>query len=178
MIIPFLALAMLGVSYGHWSEKLTIIGTITMGENCILIGSYKVLTPVGYDENRSIIDELAYDKQSLVLTCSNVSCCWNIIVGLKIHNVGTLPHTVTKPLWNIGEGDFEIETFLYGPYKAGYESVDVWPHMNYGDPLPPSHGSAIETMPGQTVIIWMKLHFTCEDPDLVLETMVLEVTLE
>lgn len=180
MLVPLIALAILGISYGHWQETLTVTGTITTGKPHTIIGSYKVLTPVGYDENQSITDELA-NEESLLLTCSNVSDCWNIYVGLKIHNIGTFPVTIEAPLYIIDPQDigeyFEIETYFYGPYETGRESKEVWADIKYGYKLPLDRGPGIETYPEQTAIIWTTLHFTSDDPSLIFDPVTLEIVI-
>jgi hypothetical protein len=50
--IPVIALAILGITYSHWQETLTVNGTVTTGYVKLVIGSEKVLVPQGegYDE--------------------------------------------------------------------------------------------------------------------------------
>lgn len=183
ILIPLIALAILGMSYSHWQETLTITGTITTGKRHTIIGSYKVLTPIRYDENRSIKDELLPGDEILVLTCANVSNCWNIYVGLKIHNIGTFTATIEPPLYTAENNTqdmiqhFETSTYYYGPYKEGYESKTVWADIKYGSTLPPDQGPSIMTLPGQTVIIWTTLHFTFDHPNQIFDPVTIQITL-
>ncbi|MBS7610325.1 hypothetical protein KEJ19_07195 [Candidatus Bathyarchaeota archaeon] len=93
------------------------------------IGSDKVVKPLGYDENRSIADEIINGNQMLQLTCLNISDGWHIWAGLVIQNDGTVPTSVEKPIIQmLGAYDhqqsFSINTYFYGPFEhGGYAEV-------------------------------------------------------
>jgi hypothetical protein len=182
ILIPLIALAILGISYSHWQEILTITGTVTTGKWGLTIGSDKVVKPVGYDENRSITDEILPGNQTLHLICHNISHCWHIWVGLVIHNEGILPTTVKEHTIQITgatgyEQNFTITTYYYGPYNDG-EFVVVWGGVKMDDlPFPGNQTLPIPLNPGQTAITWTDLKFNSTDPTLLLDPVHIYITI-
>jgi len=183
-LIPIIALAILGIAYSHWQQTLLIAGTVTTGRWHQSIGSERVVKPVGYDENRSITEEILPSNQTLQLACANISDSWHIWAGLVIHNDGTTPTTVEQPTISfIGadsyEQNFTVNTYFYGPYDDG-EFTEVWAgHLNMTDlPFAPYYGPGILLNPGQTAIIWVEFKFNCTNPDLIINPVQIRITIQ
>ena len=68
ILIPLIAMAILGISYSHWQQTLTITGTVTTGKWGTEIGSNKILYPHGYDEQMKITNQTLPDHQTLKIT--------------------------------------------------------------------------------------------------------------
>ena len=184
ILIPIIALAILGITYSHWQETLRITGTVTIGEWHQSIGSDKVVKPVRYDENRSITDQIIDDAQTLQLTCANISDGWHIWAGLVIHNDGTVPTSTEEPTiqftgTNSYEQNFNITTYFYGPYDDG-DFTEVWAgHINMTNlPFTPWKESGITLNPGQTTVIWIEFKFNCTDPQLVVDPVEIRITIQ
>jgi len=183
-LIPIIALAILGVAYSHWQQTLFITGTVTTGRWHQSIGSEKVVKPVGYDENRSITEEILPSNQTLQLTCANISDGWHIWAGLVIHNDGTVPTSVEQPLImfigvNGFEQNFTIKAYFYGPYERGGHT-EVWKHVTMDD-LPFSGWKSpgeIILNPGQTAVVWIEFKFSYTDSDLVINPVQIDITIQ
>jgi hypothetical protein len=183
-LIPIIALAIIGIAYSHWQQALWIAGTVTTGRWHQSIGSERVIKPVGYDENRSIREEILPSNQTLQLTCANISDGWHIWAGLVILNDGTVPTTVKQPtIIFIGadgyEQNFTVYTYFYGPYNDG-EFTGVWAgHLNMTDlPFKPYYGPGIPLNPGQTAIIWVEFKFNYTNPDLIINPVQIRITIQ
>jgi len=184
ILIPIIALAILGITYSHWQQTLWITGTVTTGRWHQSIGSDKVVKPVGYDENRSITDEILPGNQTLQLTCTNISNGWHIWAGLVIHNDGTIPTKVEQPTItffgaNGYEQNFTINTYFYGPYEDG-KFTEVWAgRLNVTDlPFEPYYGPGIPLEPGQTAVIWIEFKFDYANPELVINLVEIRITIQ
>lgn len=81
LLIPLILLAISGVVYTHWSDEVEIIAVVETGRWTPRIGSYKIVTPVGYDEQNPVSGEITDDGLSLVVSCVNVSAGWVIWVA-------------------------------------------------------------------------------------------------
>jgi len=156
--------AITGLAYSHWSETLTITGTVTMAKINVVIESYKTITPVGYDEVAPISSVLSPDARTLEISCDNVFPCWLVWVGLNTHNIGTVPVNVKNVAISFEDPDnikeyFEIEQYLYGPYDDGNFNV-VWGDVKVDDlPFVGSKPLPIPIDPCQHAIAWIKIHF-------------------
>jgi len=184
ILIPIIALAILGITYSHWQQTLTITGTVTTGKWGLTIGSQRVVTPVGYDEERNITAYILSGDQTLQLTCHNISHCWHIWAGLVIHNKGTLPATVKEPTIQIigatgYEQNFTITTYYYGPYNDG-DFTEVWAgHLNMTAlPFKPYYGPGIPLEPGQTAITWTEFKFNYTTPELIIDPINIYITIQ
>ena len=183
MLIPMIALAIIGVTYSHWQETLQIIGTVTMGKWHQNIGSSKVVKPVGYDENRSITEEILADEQTLQLTCANVSNGWHIWAGLLIHNDGTVPTSVDEPIIQIIGADnyqqnFIINTYFYGPFERGGHT-EVWGRVKMDDlPFTPWKDAGIILNPSQKAVIWIEFEFDSADQELVIDMVEIQIEIQ
>jgi len=183
MLIPLIAMVILGITYSHWQQTLSITGTVTTGKWHQSIGSDKVVKPVGYDENRSIIDTILPDNQTLQLLCANVSDCWHIWAGLVIHNDGTVPTSVDAPIIQIIGADgyqqnFTINTYFYGPYERG-RHTEVWGKVKMDDlPFTPWKEAGIILNPEKTAVIWIEFKFDYTDPELVINPVGIRVTIQ
>ena len=184
MLIPIVALAIIGLAYSHWQETITITGTVTTGRWHQSIGSDKVVKPVGYDENRSITDIILPNNQTLQLTCANISDCWHIWAGLVIHNDGTVPTSVDEPIIQIIGADgyqqnFTINTYFYGPYERGGHT-DVWKNVTMSAlPFDGSKEAGVIILnAGQTAVIWIEFKFNYTDPELVIDHVEIRITIQ
>jgi len=184
MLIPIVALAIIGLAYSHWQETLTITGTVTTGRWHQSIGSDKVVKPVGYDENRSITDIILPNNQTLQLTCANISDCWHIWAGLVIHNDGTVPTSVDEPIIQIIGADgyqqnFTINTYFYGPYERGGHT-DVWKNVTMSAlPFDGSKDAGVIILnAGQTAVIWIEFKFNYTNPELVIDHVEIQITIQ
>jgi len=165
-IFLIIALAITGVAYSHWQEKIWVTGTIITGKWSNTIGSSKVLTPIGYDENRSIESTIINGGKTLRLVCANISSGWNIWVGLIIHNDGTVPTRVEQPTIEIVGADiqeFTINTYFYGPYSRG-DHTEVWGGVKIDDlPFNGWKGAGeVILEPCQKSVIWMEIKYEGE----------------
>ncbi len=184
MLIPIVALAIIGLAYSHWQQTLTITGTVTTGRWHQSIGSDKVVKPVGYDENRSITDIILPNNQTLQLTCANISDCWHIWAGLVIHNDGTVPTSVDEPIIQIIGADgyqqnFTINTYFYGPYERGGHT-DVWKNVTMSAlPFDGSKDAGVIILnAGQTAVIWIEFKFNYTNPELVIDHVEIQITIQ
>jgi len=168
------ALTITGLAYSHWQERITIIGTITTGRWGQSIGSSKVVTPKGYDENRSIKERIINDGQTLMLICANISSGWHIWAGILIQNEGTTPTSVEQPIIEvIGANiqDFTINIYYYGPYDRG-NFKEVWGGVKMED-LPFKNwkeAGKIILEPNQKAVIWIE--FSYENSAVIGETTI------
>ena len=183
ILIPIIALAILGITYSHWQEKLYITGTVTTGRWHQSIGSDKVVKPVGYDETRSITDQIIDEAQTLQLTCANISDGWHIWTGLVIHNDGTVPTSTEQPIIRFTgaegyEQNFNINTYFYGPYERGGH-IEVWGNVQMEDlPFTQWKEAGIILDPGQTAVIWIEFKFNHTDSDLIINTVEIDITIQ
>ncbi len=118
LVLPFfiiITLALCGVVYSHWSERVRIISRVKMGDLCVRIGSYKILV-----ENEEEVN-LAYGTSIKIWVRGEEE--GGIWIGLVIANEGSLPafvkYSVTLP------EEFSYESYFYGPYKRGIPR-EVW----------------------------------------------------
>jgi hypothetical protein len=134
-LIPIIALAILGITYSHWQQTLTITGTIKTGYVNLVIGSEKVLVPrgEGYDEHHRVTYYKTLDNRTLVVTCENVTSGWRIAIGLLMHNEGTLPLTMKNVSLTFKNAEdimeyFNTTTYYYGPYPTGtnFNQLGAW----------------------------------------------------
>ena len=162
VIIPLIALTMVGVAYAHWQDIIRINAIVKTGEWCQSIGSSKVVTPVGYDENRSIESSIINDDKTLRLICANISKGWHIWAGILIHNEGTVPTTVKSPhieFINANRWSFTIKKYFYGPYNRG-EHTSVWSHAKMDNlPFKPYKNEGITLNPCQKAVIWIEFQY-------------------
>lgn len=173
MLIPIIALAILGVTYSHWQETLTITGTIKTGYVNLVIGSEKVLVPPGegYDENHQITYYKTPDNHTLVVICKNVTSGWRIAIGLLMHNEGTLSLTVKNVsiAFQNAEGImqyFNVTTYYYGPYPTGtnFNKLGVWDGIKIDDiPVEGNVTTPIPLDPCQHAISWTLIQFNATD---------------
>ena len=180
MLIPIMALAMLGITYGYWREKLQITGTVTIGKWHQIIGSSKIVKPAGYDENRSIVGEILPNRQIFQLICANVSDGWHIWVGLLIQNNGTIPTSVKEPSIHINynQNNFTIKTYFYGPYERG-EHKEVWGKVKmYNLPFEGWKWADITLNSYQKAVIWIEFEFNCTDQKLVVDMIEIQITIQ
>jgi hypothetical protein len=177
ILVPIIALAILGVTYSHWQETLTITGTIKTGYVNLVIGSEKVLVPCGegYDENHPITYHKTSDNHTLIVTCENVTSGWRIAIGLLMHNEGTLPLTVKNVSLAFENADgimeyFNINTYYYGPYPTGtnFNQLGAWdgieinqiPVEGYLEPP-----ISIPLNPCEHAISWTLIRFETDNPE-------------
>jgi len=166
-----IALTITGLAYSHWQERITIIGTITTGRWGLSIGSSKVVTPIGYDENRSIEDSIVNGNRTLRLICANISSGWHIWAGILIQNDGTIPTSVKEPMIEVVGADFTINIYYYGPYDGG-NFKEVWGGVKMED-LPfgnSKEAGKITLEPNQKAVIWIE--FSYEKSALIDETTI------
>jgi len=192
ILIPLIALAILGITYSHWQQILTITGTITTGKWGTEIGSYKVLYPHGYDEQMPISDQLLSGNQTLQITIENTTSSWYMWVGLVIPNDGILPAQVKTPIYKYLLNSINIEsyftntTYFYGPFDRG-DFNTVWDGTQIKDlPPPESTNPPFTTPPPQTppitletsqkAIIWTKITFKTTDPTIIGQTIQIYIT--
>jgi len=178
-LLPLLALALTGLTSGLWKEDLRIVGRVETAVWGQAIGSTKVVTPIGYDEERAIVGEVINDYQTLVLVCANVSSGWRAWAGLLIQNVGTVPTRVEAPIVSI-EGasvdGFEVEAFFYGPYDRG-DHKEVWGGVKIDDlPFEGFKGPGeVVLWPDQKAVIWIKLEY---ELDFTADQAVISITIQ
>jgi len=175
ILIPLILLTLTGMAYTHWADRVEIIGVVKTGKWRPEIGSYKIVTPVGYDEKNPVNGKISEDKQSLLVTCANVSEGWNIWVGLIIANEGTIPAEISEPdiyIWPTDQsGGFNVETYLYGPYDRG-EHTEVWGGVKMEDlPFEGNVTGSITLNPSQKAVIWIE--FTFEGDEVIDEACII-----
>jgi hypothetical protein len=174
ILIPLIALAILGITYSHWQETLTITGTIKTGYVNLVIGSEKVLVPTGegYDENHPITYYKTSDKHTLIVTCKNVTNGWRIAIGLLMHNEGTLPLNVEGVSLTLEDAEgvmqyFNITTYYYGPYPTGtnFNRLGAWDGIKIGDiPVNGYVPPPIPLNPCQHAISWTTISYNGTQP--------------
>lgn len=168
MLLPLIALTATGVTYALWQENLYIIGRIETAVWGQSIGSTKIVTPVGYDENRSIENSVINGGKTLRLICANISRGWNIWAGILIQNDGTVPTSVDQPIIEVSGAeiqDFTINIYYYGPYNRGEHTRSVWGGVKIKDlPFRDWKGpGGIILNPGQKAVIWINFKYMSED---------------
>ncbi|RLI28623.1 hypothetical protein DRO58_01755 [Candidatus Bathyarchaeota archaeon] len=174
-VIPLILLTLTGMAYTHWADRVEIIGVVETGKWRPEIGSYKIVTPVGYDEENPVNGEISEDKQSLLVTCANVSEGWNIWVGLIIANEGTIPVEMGEPGIYIRPLDqsesFNVEIYLYGPYDRGGHT-EVWGGVKMEDlPFEGNVTGSIILNPSQKAVVWIE--FTFEGDEVIDEARII-----
>jgi len=185
-LIPIIALAILGITYSHWQQTLTITGTIKTGYVNLVIGSEKVLVPQGegYDENHAVTYYKTSDNYTLVVTCVNVTRGWRIAIGLLMHNEGTLPlnvKNVSLTLENV-EGImeyFNITTYYYGPYPTGtnFNQLGAWNGIKIDNiPVDGNVTTPILLDPCQHAISWTLIQFNTTNPQAEGRTIIIKAT--
>jgi len=113
--------SIIGVTYAHWTELISITGTANMGVQRVEIKCYKCGT---FDclciKHSTVTCVLSEDKQTLNVEWKNVrphSKLWLILV---IENTGTIPVNVEPPsiLFNPEEMHeyFKVYTIFFGPF--------------------------------------------------------------
>lgn len=192
ILIPLIAMAILGISYSHWQETLTITGTITTGEWGTEIGSRKVLYPHGYDEQMNISDQKISNNQTLQITIEGTTQSWYMWVGLVIPNDGIPPAQVKTPIYEYVLNSMNIEscftntTYFYGPFDGGDFNA-VWDGTQIEDLPPPESTEPPFTNPpqqtppitletSQKAIIWTKITFKTTDPTIIGKTIQIYIT--
>jgi hypothetical protein len=173
-LIPVIALAILGITYSHWQETLTITGTITTGYVKLVIGSEKVLVPQGegYDEYHPITYYKTPDNHTLIIICKNVTNGWRIAIGLLMHNEGTLPLKVEDVSLTLENAEgvmqyFNITTYYYGPYPTGtnFNKLGAWDGIKIGDiPVSGYVPPPIPLDPCQHAISWTTINYNGTQP--------------
>ena len=174
--------AISGLAYSHWSDTLTITGTVTMAEINVVIESYKAIVPVGQDELAPIATVLSPDASTLEISCDNVFPCWLVWVGLNTHNIGTVPVSVKNVAIafedpnNIKE-HFVIEEYFFGPYDDGDFKV-VWGDVRVDDlPFDGSSPLPIAMEPCRHVIAWIKIHFDTDNTEVMNKSIKIFITI-
>ena len=115
--------------------------------------------------------------------CGNVSDGWHIWIGLVIHNDGTVPTSTEQPITSLTgaegyEQNFNINTYFYGPYERG-RHTEVWGYVSMKDlPFTPWKEAGIILNPGQTAVIWIEFKFNHTDPELVISTVEIHITIQ
>ena len=179
MLLPLIALTVASATYALWQENLNIIGRIETAVWSQSIGSSKIVTPRGYDENRSIISSIINNGKTLKLICANISSGWNIWAGILIQNDGTIPTSVDQPAIEISgaeKQDFTINIYYYGPYNKGEHAKSVWGGVEIGK-LPFSdwkEPGEIILNPGQKSVIWINFEY---EPESLIEQIEIEITI-
>lgn len=179
VLLIMAALATAGLASALWREDLYIIGRVETAVWRQAIGSFKVVKPVGYDENRSIIGSIENGGQTLTLACANVSSGWRVWIGLVIQNVGNIPTTVESPVIRMSSLDvesFNVEVHVYGPYDRGDFTV-VWGGVKI-DNLPfegSKNPGDVVLMPNQKAVVWIGLRY---DQELIINEVLISITLQ
>ncbi|MEM4652931.1 MAG: hypothetical protein QW535_02365 [Candidatus Nezhaarchaeales archaeon] len=166
VMLMIAALAAIGLASALWMEDLYIVGRVETAVWRQAIGSFKVVKPIGYDENRTIGGSIESGGQTLTLHCANISSGWHIWVGLVIQNLGSVPTSVDSPLIGINGVEVEhfdvidVKTYFYGPYDRG-DFTAVWGGVKIDDL--PFEGSKnpgeVVLMPNQKAVIWIELEY-------------------
>lgn len=192
ILIPLIAMAILGISYSHWQQTLFITGTVTTGKWGTEIGSCKVLYPHGYDEQMDIADQKTSNNQTLQIIIEGTTGSWYMWVGLVIPNDGMLPAQVKTPIYEYILNSMNIEscftntTYFYGPFNRGDFNA-VWDGTQIQDlPLPESTDPPFTTPPpqippvtletSQKAVIWTKIVFKTTDLTIIGQTIQIYIT--
>ena len=179
VLILLILLILIGLSQAHWRDRLRIVGVVKTGKWTPEIGSYKIVTPTGYDEYSPITATIGEEGQCLKVICVNVSTGWHIWVGLLVANDGTVPVKILNPQVLIKpidlSGNFTVNIYLYGPYSRG-DHIEVWGEVDMED-LPFS--GSVETValnPSQKAVIWIEFIFN-GDEEVTIEEVQIIVTI-
>lgn len=130
-LICLISLAITGYTYSHWTNIITILGTINTGNLKITIDNQKLIPDIGYSKTP--------DNKTVTIS-AEITTGWQIWVGIIIKNNGTTPATIT---YTIATNDTEAEkwfsnqTYFYGPYLT--PPSNVW---NNAPSLPPPGGAS------------------------------------
>jgi signal peptidase len=141
-----------GFAYSHWSDTIYVSGTVETGSWNTEIECYKVCCRCC-----DIDTELSPDKRTLYIYWNNVSPCKPLWVGLKIHNVGTVPVFLEEPSYEFDPdvGDqFTINSWFFGPDICSWSIC--WHEWDWPCPSQPP----IQVDPCQNVFALIRLRST------------------
>lgn len=151
-LICLISLTITGYTYSHWTDTLTIFGTINMGNLKIAIDDEKLIPDNGYSKTP--------DNKTITISAA-ITTGWQIWVGLVIENNGTLPVTITHEATATNDiqykGYFQNETHFYGPYTT--IPPEAWDDLNGTNPPPPSGEKTppIDVPKGDRLVVWQKI---------------------
>lgn len=156
-LICLISLTITGYTYSHWTDMITILGTINTGSLKITIDNQKLIPATGYSKTP--------DNKTVTIS-AEITTGWQIWVGITIKNKGTVPVTITYTLTASNhieyEGYFRNETHFYGPYTT--IPPEVWDNINAGNPPPPlgEQTPPIDLPVDQNLVVWQKIRL--EEP--------------
>ncbi|RLI26052.1 hypothetical protein DRO58_05860 [Candidatus Bathyarchaeota archaeon] len=157
-------LSVLGVAYAHWSETLTINGTVDTGKlelelSCTCSDNDDAEKDVA--EITCTVTDLEDEPDSVTITITNAYPCYTVYITFDVENVGTVPAVLKELYFDDTAVTLQpdmgpvIENYLEGEIP-GLEVVSItWS----GDPF-----GQIE--PGHSAVVSLELHFgedTVED---------------
>ena len=162
MLIPILALTILGTAYSHWQQTLTITGTITTG-NCDIDFSKAWVKCTNAHENTV---QLTWNEDEVALTATEVFRLWKLLMGMHIENTGTLPIKITTiTVATDNETMFKHLNIFCGFFKFMYDLPiipDSYPMLlKLGDnPVKPN---PVELQPKEKVDLGQLMIFDLHD---------------
>ena len=149
-LICLISLAITGYTYSHWTDILTILGTINTGNLKITIDNQKLIPDIGYSKTP--------DNKTVTIS-AEITTGWQIWVGIIIKNNGTTPATITYTITTNNTSTWQTyfthNEYFYGPYATN-PPPDKWENV----PTPPPSGglSSPPELPAQNKLVtWQNI---------------------
>jgi len=164
-LICLISLAITGYTYSHWTDIITILGTINTGNLKITIDNQKLIPNIGYSKTP--------DNKTVTISAT-ITQGWQIWVGIIIKNNGTTPATITygitpdnQPIW---DAYFTHNEYFYGPYLTN-PPPEVW---NNAPTLPPPGGISTppELLAQNKLVAWQNITLSGTPPAFTIEITV------
>ena len=182
-MILAIILSIAGFTYGHWSDKIRIEGSIEMAHILVSIKSAKVLiSPYVQKQYQSYAEwEISPDEHTLEINSTNLGPSWYIWVGLIMQNQGPLPGQIKSPQYifedEYGFKDyFETKEYIYGAYpeNTGLGNLEVWGKVEIDEQLKPDGTVDFPTEvpkptplpldPMEKAVVWIWIHVIPDVP--------------
>ena len=175
-------LSIAGFTYGHWSDKIRIEGSIEMAHILVGIKSAKVLmSSYVQKQYQSYVEwEISSDEHTLEINSTNLGPCWYIWIGIAMQNQGPLPGQIKPPQYIFEDTEgfedyFENAEYFYGPYpeNTGFGKLEVWGKVEIDEQLLPNGNVDFTTPdvpvpftlePMEKAVVWIWIHVIPDVP--------------